>query len=89
MSRNPQESLTRAPRVITVPDMPPTTSNWRMADRLADGKLADQITVLRGDGNTWEQIAKVLFAEHGIEVTGQTLRLWGAELGIADKAVPA
>jgi hypothetical protein len=29
---------------------------------------------------SWEAIASRLFADHGIEVTPQTLRMWGREL---------
>ncbi len=60
-----------------------------MADRMAEGTLAARLTAMRGTGDSWETIARVLYDEHGIEVTGQTLRTWGVELGLRDERASA
>lgn len=60
-----------------------------MADRMADGTLAARLTALRSNGDSWETIARILYDEFGIEVAGQTLRTWGAELGLRDERATA
>jgi len=60
-----------------------------MADRMAEGNLAARITALRAAGDSWETIARVLYDESGIEVTGQTLRAWGQMLGLRDERATA
>ncbi len=63
------------------------SSQFRMADRMAGGKLADIIGALRADGRSYEDVTRRLFADHGIEVTRQTVARWGALLGVdTDKA---
>ncbi len=57
-----------------------------MADALLDGKLAERITDLRGQGLPWEQIARRL-AEHGVQVSAAGVRNWGIALGIGEEAV--
>jgi hypothetical protein len=47
-----------------------------MADRMADGDLETILRRLRSEGVTHESIAHLLFADHGIEVTAQTVRNW-------------
>ncbi len=58
----------------------PNTATWRMADRLTGGTLADTIRGYRSQGLSPDQIASRLYAEHGVEVTGRTLRRWLPEL---------
>lgn len=53
---------------------------WRMADRMSDGRLERLLREHRQAGMSWEAIASRLFADHGIEVTPQTLRMWGREI---------
>lgn len=65
---------------------PPNTQLWRMADRLAGGQLAQRITDLRSRGLGHEQISRQLFADHGIEVTRQTIATWTATLDQPDPA---
>lgn len=55
-----------------------------MADRLAGGSLPAKIRALRDDGLSWEAVAGRLYADHGIEVTAQTLRTWGRDLGFSE-----
>lgn len=52
------------------------STQYRMADRLADGKLGDILTAGRMDGLSYDDIARRLFADHGIEVTRQTIANW-------------
>jgi hypothetical protein len=47
-----------------------------MADRLADGHLADVIAAARAEGRSHESIARDLYKRFGIEVTRQTLANW-------------
>lgn len=47
-----------------------------MADRMVDGRLAQIILSYHAEGNTAEHISRLLWAEHGIDVSGQTLRRW-------------
>lgn len=60
-----------------------------MADRMANGTLEAQLRSMRGAGMSWETIARRLYEAHGVEVAGQTLRTWGAALGLRDEAVSA
>lgn len=53
-----------------------------MADRLAAGELAAILRQERGEGKGYEAICRKLFADHGIEVTGQTIANWCDALGI-------
>jgi transposase-like protein len=55
-----------------------------MADRLLDGQLREVLGALYVDTRSWEEVSRRLFAEHGIRVTGQTLRRWNGELGISE-----
>lgn len=57
--------------------MPTPTSNvWRMADRLAGGNLAKTIRTLDQRDLSPEQIARELYANHGVDVTRQTITNW-------------
>lgn len=47
-----------------------------MADRMVDGRLALIIVGYHADGQPAEHISRLLWAEHGIDVSGQTLRRW-------------
>ncbi len=58
----------------------PNTATWRMADRLTGGTLAATIRGYRSEGLTPDQIAARLYADHGVEVTGRTLRRWFTDL---------
>lgn len=63
----------------------PTGPTWKMANRLAGGRLAAIIRRRRSSEppTTFEQIARELQAEHGIEVTDSTIRNWARRLEIA------
>lgn len=60
----------------------PQSSSYRMADRLVGGHLAERIQEMREGGLTFEQIARDLHGEAGIEVTSSTVRAWARTLGI-------
>ncbi len=49
---------------------------FRMADRMVDGQLALIIVGYHNEGHSHEHISRLLWAEHGIDVSGQTLRRW-------------
>lgn len=49
---------------------------FRMADRMVDGRLASIIVGYHAAGHPAEHISRLLWAEHGIDVSGQTLRRW-------------
>lgn len=54
-----------------------------MADKLAEGQLVDRMTDLYAESHSWEEVAKRLLVDHHVAVSGQTLRRWASELGIA------
>jgi hypothetical protein len=59
------------------PSMVPTSTTWRMADRLAGGTLADSIRDLAANDLNAVQISERLAELHpGVEVTPQTIRNW-------------
>lgn len=47
-----------------------------MADRLADGELLTILRRMKADGDSFGMIAKRLYAEHGIDVSAQTVANW-------------
>lgn len=56
------------------------TPHFRMADRLADGKLDDIIADYAARGLSPRQVCNRLYADHGIEVTHPTAAKWMAAL---------
>jgi len=56
---------------------------FRMADRLAGGKLAETILTLRDEGRSFEEISRRLYGDFGIEASRQTIVRWGEMLGAA------
>lgn len=60
------------------------SSNFQMADRVLDGQLREVLARLYVDTRSWEEVSRRLYAEHGVRVTGQTLRRWNGELQISD-----
>ena len=51
-----------------------------MADRLADGELFVILCRMKARGDSNDTIAKRLYAEHGIDLTSQTISNWWATL---------
>ena len=47
-----------------------------MADRLADGQLQALMDQYYAESHSWEDVSRRLFADHGIQLSGQTLRRW-------------
>jgi hypothetical protein len=66
--------------------MAPRSAQFRMADKLAQGRLEALMGSLYGDSGSWEEVSRRLFAEHGITISGQTLRRWAEQLGIGAAA---
>lgn len=60
---------------------------FRMADRLVDGNLAQIIVGYHNAGHSHEHISRLLWAEHGVDVSGQTLRRWVPILVAENEAV--
>lgn len=55
-------------------------SSFPLADRLLDGRLADLLTELRDEGESYESIAFKLRDEHDIRISMGTVRRWCIEL---------
>jgi hypothetical protein len=51
-----------------------------MTDRVVGGDLAEKLLALRSEGESFEAISRQWHAEYGVEVTGQTLRMWHRQL---------
>lgn len=58
------------------------SAQYRMADRLAGGHLRQVMADLRATGRSFAFVARELYANHGVEVTGETVRSWCNDLGI-------
>jgi hypothetical protein len=55
---------------------PKRSPQYRMADRLAGGKLADELARHAAEGHSLRQISLHLFADYGIEVSAATVQAW-------------
>jgi len=53
-----------------------TSPQFRMAERVLGGDLAEHLQALYTDTASWEEVARRLLVEHEIVVSGQTLRKW-------------
>jgi hypothetical protein len=62
------------------------SAQFRMAERLAGGDLAELLAAQFAKTGSWEQVARDLYATYGITITGQTLRRWAEQLGIGAAA---
>ncbi len=49
---------------------------FRVANRQAGGRLAQKLQTYRRKGYSFNEISRRLYADHRIEVTGQTLSTW-------------
>lgn len=47
-----------------------------MADRLAKGRLAQILVEYKDSEYSNDHVARLLFADHGIDVTGKTVDVW-------------
>lgn len=59
---------------------------YRMADRLAGGRLTEILSERRAQNQSLEQIVRELYAEYGIEVTRQTLASWVSQIDTSEAA---
>lgn len=57
-----------------------------MADQLCGGDLAARLARLRGQGLSYEQVARSLSREAGVEASSNTVRSWIRQLGIEGEA---
>jgi len=48
-----------------------------------DGHLEELLRERRAGGMSWEEMARRFYAEHGIPISGATIRNWGKRLGIS------
>lgn len=60
------------------------TPQFRNADTMAGGRLERILAELVASGRSPEHISRVLYAEHRIEVSRQTVVRWIGLLGIPD-----
>ena len=60
--------------------MPPKSGNYEMADRLADGNLANILREARANGDSLNTISRQLFADYGVTISVQTVANWLAVL---------
>lgn len=67
----------------------PTSAAWQMGDRLAQGQLAQRLLDLRGQGESWPDIARTLYADHGIVAHVSTLADWHRQLVDTDAEATA
>lgn len=58
------------------------TNLWRTAERAVGGDLAGLLANRRTRGDSWETIAKELWTDYGVNVTGAGVGKWGRKLGI-------
>lgn len=62
-------------------------SNFDLADRVLDGKLAEHLREQRDAGATLDEMAQH-FAAMGVKVSRETLRRWCERLGIPKTPAP-
>jgi IS30 family transposase len=55
------------------------TPAFRMADRMVGGRLLEIVREELAAGRSPEEISRTLYADHGVEVSGTTLRRWLAQ----------
>lgn len=55
--------------------VPPSTVR-ELTDRLLDGKLDTYLAERREKGDSYNEIAFTLRTDHGVSVTGETVRAW-------------
>lgn len=60
--------------------------HFRMADRLADGRLTELIAEGRAAGLSYDDIARRLYADYGIEATRQTVANWASAIDATEAA---
>ena len=65
-----------------------TTPLARLADTFLNGALEANLRAWRASGNSWDEIAKLLWAEtdRRISITGPTAQSWAEQLGIGEPA---
>lgn len=59
------------------------TTQILLADRVMGGKLKERLTEWRVEGQSHEEIARRLSADHGITLSSETIRRWSKQLGVS------
>lgn len=69
----------------------PTSANWRLADLVLEGTLEAKIRDWRTDGSSWEEIARLIWAEtdRKVVITGAGVARWARQLGIEPEPTEA
>lgn len=62
------------------------SAQFRLADLTVPGGMTAAMTRLHVETGSWEEVARRLLVEHGVRVSGQTLRRWAEQLGIGQAA---
>lgn len=62
------------------------SAQFRLADLTVPGGMTAAMTRLHVETGSWEEVARRLLVEHGVRVSGQTLRRWAEQLGIGAAA---
>jgi len=63
------------------------SSSLPLVDRILDGRLTQEMTERRANGDSYNAIARWLAVEHDLEPTGETVRQWCLALDV-DKVGP-
>jgi len=55
---------------------------FSLVDQVMGGQLLASLRAYRTKGLSWEEVSRCLFADHGVTVSGQTLRRWAPNLDL-------
>jgi hypothetical protein len=78
------------PVTCSSPPTKPTSALYSFADHLYDGRLAEQLAAWRAEGQSFDSIAKFIWADtdRKVSVTGPGVQNWARQLGIDDPEHP-
>lgn len=60
----------------------PASLQFRIAEDRTEGKTRSILRRLRKLGLSYGEISRRLYADHGVNLSGETLRTWAREWGI-------
>jgi hypothetical protein len=61
----------------------PMPSRFDLVDRIIPEGLSDYLNKARENGESFSTIARRLYVEHGVDVTGETVRQWFGQVEAA------
>jgi hypothetical protein len=61
---------------------PPTSGKYIAFNLLLGGRGAEWLAEQREAGIAYRKIARQIHADYGLDVSGETVRYWGIQLGI-------